>query len=122
MSWLFTIVVASYAGVIAILAAAVASTSALQPMEPLVRHGMKVAQVAGGLVAAVAGLNLLQGHQPDQVWISAGYAIAVVGVPFILLTRQPDEDGEPVEPVSLWVIAIAAITMAVLLVRLQQTW
>ncbi|NYG59454.1 hypothetical protein BJ980_002377 [Nocardioides daedukensis] len=122
MSWLFTIVIATYAGVIAALAASVAVTPALAQMEPLVRHGMKVAQIGGALVAVVAGLNLLKGHEPDQLWISVGYAVAVVGVPFLLLTRQPDENGEPVEPASPWVVAIAAITMAVLLIRLQQTW
>lgn len=111
-----------FAGVIAVLAAASASSSAMAPLEPIARMGMKVAQGATALLAAVAGLMLLRGHQPDEVWISLGYAIAAVGVPFLLLTRQPDESGEPVEPPSLWVIAIAALAMGVLLIRLQQTW
>ncbi|MDT0202377.1 hypothetical protein [Nocardioides sp. AE5] len=122
MSWLFTIVVITFAGVIAVLAVTAASSAAMAPLEPITRHGMKVAHAAGAVIALVAGLKLLQGHQPDEVWISAGYAIAVVGVPLILLTRVPDEDQEAVEPPSLWVVAIAAVTMAVLLLRLQQTW
>lgn len=122
MSWPFTLVVVTYSGVIAVLAATAAAAPAMAPLEPIARLGMKVAQVATAVLALVAGLSLLQGHESDATWISAGYAIAAVGVPLLLLNRQPDEDGEPVEPPSLWVIAIAAVTMAVLLLRLQQTW
>lgn len=119
---MFTAVVMTLFVVIAVLALAAALAPALAPLEPIVRHGMTAAQVLSGLVVLAAMIALLKGHDPDQVWISVGYGVATVGVPLLLLNRVPDESGEAVEPPHLYVVAVAAVVAAILLLRLQQTW
>lgn len=122
MSWLLTSVVSAYLLVVAVLAVVAARSSSPTPLEPIVRIGMLIGQGAIGIVVLIAGISLLKGHDPDAVWISVGYCVAALGVPVLLLTRQPDPSGEPVEPPHLYVIAVAAVTALILLLRLQQTW
>ena len=91
---------------------------------------MKGCQLAVLLYVVYDVITLLQGHQADAGMTHAGYAIASVGVPVLLLTRHPvqpdpeDPDAEPVkpDPPHLAVVAVAALATAVLVVRLQQTW
>lgn len=122
VSWLLTVVVVTFLFVIAVLAVTTAASPQLAALEPVVRNGMTVAHAATGLVVLVAVIGLLRGHEPDQLWITIGYAVAAVGVPVLLLNRQPDPSGKPVEPPHLYVIAVAAVTTLILVLRLQQTW
>lgn len=122
VSWLLTSVVMTLLLVIAVLAVAAAASPQLAPLEPIARHGMTVAHAASGIVVAGAVIGLLKGHDPDALWITVGYAVAAVGVPALLLNRQPDESGEPAEPPHLYVVAVTAVTVLVLVLRLQQTW
>ncbi len=108
--------------VITVLAIAAAASSQLKPLEPIARHGMTVGQVCTGVVVLGAVIGLLKGHDPDELWISVGYGVAALGVPVMLLNRQPDASGEPVEPPHLYVVAVAAFVAMVLVLRLQQTW
>ncbi|KQY57457.1 MULTISPECIES: hypothetical protein [unclassified Nocardioides] len=122
MSWLLTSVVAVYLLVIAALAVGAAASPTMAPLEPIARLGMKIAQGAIAIVVLFAAIALLRGHDPDELWISVGYGVAALGVPVLLLNRQPDPSGAPVEPPHLYVIAVAAVTSMVLVIRLQQTW
>ncbi|KRF20525.1 hypothetical protein ASG90_18205 [Nocardioides sp. Soil797] len=122
MYWLLTTVVLTLLLVIAVLALAAAASPQFAPLEPIARHGMTVAQVATGIVVLGAVIGLLKGHDPDALWITVGYAVAALGVPVLLLNQQPNESGEAIEPPSLYVVAVAAVTVLVLVLRLQQTW
>lgn len=122
MLWIVAVVVATFLFAIAVLAVAAALNSELAPLEVIARHGMKVGHVAAAVVVLGVLIDFLQGHRSDELWISAGYAVACVGVPTLLLNRQPDEDGNPSEPPHLYVIAVAALATAILTLRLVQTW
>lgn len=122
MYWLLTSVLMTLLLVIAVLAISAAVSPQLAPLEPIARHGMTVAQFTTGIVVLGAVIGLLQGHDPDELWITVGYAVAALGVPVLLLNQQPNESGEAVEPPSLYVVAVAAVTVLVLVLRLQQTW
>lgn len=122
MLWIVAVVVATFLFVIAVLAVATALKAELEPLEIIARSGMKVGHAAAALVVLGVLIDFLQGHRPDELWISVGYAVACVGVPTLLLNRQPDEDGNPSDPPHLYVIAVAALATAVLTLRLVQTW
>jgi hypothetical protein len=67
---------------------------------------------------AVAGLGwLLAGHEPDSYSTHVGYLVVSVGViPFALQSVRDDEDVW-----SLGVIAVAALTVAAISVRVVMT-
>ncbi|WP_235735516.1 hypothetical protein [Nocardioides alcanivorans] len=132
MSWTVALVIAVLLLVVAVVALLAGFVPAAGRLEPVARWGMKGCQIAvlGYVIADV--ITLLQGHRADEGMTHAGYAIAAVGVPVLLLTRQPvppdpdDPDPEakprPADPPHLAVVAVAALATAVLIVRLQQTW
>lgn len=130
MPWIPIVVVACFLVAIAVAAVLAATVPALARHGDTVRLAMKGAQGVVALFVLYDVITLLQGHQVDEGMTHAGYAIASVGVPVLLLTRQPgdpdpdDEEGEPVPPASphLFVVAVAAIATAVCIVRMQQTW
>jgi hypothetical protein len=72
----------------------------------------------------VVGADLLvwaAGDGPEDPVTHVGYAIAAVAV-IPVLTRRPTVDPEaPPPPPSMWVLAIAAATVAVVLWRLAAT-
>lgn len=95
-----------------------------------------VARRAGWLAeAALVGyvawdlLGLRDGDRPESMITHVGYAIAAVGLIPVLTFRAPVEpetrsaDGAEDEPapVSLWVLAIACIACAAIVVRMAQT-
>lgn len=122
MLWIATVVVATFLVVVAALAVAAALLPDLAPLEVLARHGMKVGHLAAAAIVLCVVIDYLQGHRPDEMWISVGYAVAAVGVPTLILTQQPDAEGKPTDPPHLYVVAVVAIAAAVLVFRLVQTW
>lgn len=79
------------------------------------------------LVLVVADLGLVlradAEDRPDSMLTHLGYGVAAVGLLPLLVSRRPDPDDPeaPVEPASLWVLAIALVAVAVCVVRLVQT-
>ncbi len=130
MPWIPIVIVACALVAIAIAAVLAATVPALARFEQGVRWAMKGGQAVVALFVLYDVITLLQGHQADEGMTHAGYAIASVGVPVLLLTRQPgapdpdDAEGKPVpaDPPHLLVVAVAALATAVLVIRLQQTW
>lgn len=91
---------------------------------PLERIGRISVEVAEGLLFLVVGADLLAwaaGAGPEDPLTHVGYAVAAVAV-IPILTRRPatEETPEPVPP-SMWVLAVAAATVAVVLWRLAAT-
>lgn len=119
MPWVLTVVVAALLALVALVSLA---GLYVERLDPLARWGMTVARGATVVVLFVDVVTLARGHRPDELFTHVGYAIAVVGVPLILLTRQPGPDGEQPDPPHLAVVAVAALAALVLVVRLQQTW
>ena len=91
---------------------------------PLERAGRIGTEVAEALLFLVVGADLLAwaaGNGPDEPVTHVGYAIAAVAV-IPLLTRRPKVEDEPApEPPSMWVLAIAAAAISVILWRLGAT-
>lgn len=116
--------------VVAAIALVAGFVPAAARWEPVARWGMKGLQVAVAGYVLYDVITLLQGHKADEGMTHAGYAIAAVGVPVLLLTRHPgtpdpeDPEAEPKapDPPHLAVVAVAAIATAVLVLRVQQTW
>lgn len=122
MLWIATLVVATFLLVVAVLAVVAALKPDLTTLEVVARHGMKVGHLAAAAIVLCVVIDYLQGHRPDEMWISVGYAVAAVGVPTLILTQQPDADGNPSDPPHPYVVAVVAVAAAVLVVRLVQTW
>ncbi len=128
--------VAAFLGFVALLALVALK---LPGLDPVVRRFMIAGQGAAAVVVLLDVVTLLQGHEVDSLVTHVGYAVAAVGLPVILLNRRPDlqvpgqeadastgaadpvEESEP-EPAHLAVVAVTAIALLVLVVRLQQTW
>lgn len=91
-----------------------------------VRIAMKTAHAAACVVVLVDAITLLRGHDVDSMYTHVGYMVAIVLLPVVLLNRFPetDEDGNelPVEPPHPIVIAVTAVAMCVLVIRLHLTW
>ncbi|WP_162598569.1 hypothetical protein [Nocardioides gilvus] len=125
-----TYAVAALLGLLAILAlVAIAKPSLDRPA----RLAMKGLHGATAFVVALDAVMLLQGHEVDNNVTHIGYMVAAVGLPVILLNQrgEVDEKGKPVlddegnqvpaPPPHLGVVAVCALAMAVLVVRLQMT-
>lgn len=126
MSPALSYAVAAYLGVVAVLALVALKAPGL---DPIARTAMRVGQLGAAVVVGLDLLTLAQGHEVDSPVTHIGYAVAILGLPAILLTRRPDpdevdEEGTPVEPdpPHLAVVTVTAVAMVVLVVRLQQTW
>jgi len=110
---------------VAVLAAVLAAVATRAPS--LERAARVSVPVVEGLVVlfvvADAGLLLRSGERPDSLLTHVGYAVAAVGLlPVLAWQRPPHDDPEAeVEPVSLWVVAVALVAVAVCVVRLAQT-
>ncbi|MBE7323837.1 hypothetical protein IEQ44_04135 [Nocardioides sp. Y6] len=126
-----TYAVAAYLALVAVLALVGLRRPSL---DPVARQAMKIGHGATALVVALDAVKLLQGHEVANQVTHIGYMVAAVGLPVILLNQQRpefddegnalrDEAGEPVmtPPPHLAVVAICAVAMVVLVVRLQQT-
>lgn len=125
-----TYAVAVLLGVLAVLALVAIAQPAL---DRPVRLAMRGLHGATAFVVALDAITLLQGHEVDNKVTHIGYMVAAVGLPVILLNQrgEVDEKGKPVldddgnqvqaPPPHLGVVAICAVAMAVLLVRLQVT-
>ena len=115
------LVIWSAAGLLGLLAVVCALAAVGLPLERPGRIGIEVAE---GLMLLVVGADLLvwaAGDGPDDPVTHVGYAIAAVAV-IPVLTRRPTLDPEaPPSPPSMWVLAIAAATVAVVLWRLAAT-
>ncbi len=105
----------------------------LPRLEVIARTAMKVAHAATAVVVGVDALMLLRGHEVENMVTHVGYMIAAVGLPLILLNQRAevDEKGKMIRdgegnqvmapPPHLAVVAVCALTMVVLIVRLQMT-
>ena len=107
----------------AVLAVAATRVPALE--QPVRMAVTPLVIVVAVLVVADLGLVLRAdpADRPDSMLTHVGYAVASVGLVPLLTTRRPppaDPEGE-VEPVSLWVVAVALLAVAVCVVRLVQT-
>ena len=121
--------------VVAVLLAAVAVLALVALQKPELdrpaRLAMKGAHGATVVVVVLAAIDLLTGYEPKNMITYVGYMIASAGLPVILLNQrgEVDEKGKPVldadgnqvqaPPPHLAVLAVCAVAMVVLLVRLQ---
>lgn len=118
------VVIWAAAGLLAALALGCALAALGLPLERVGRIGIEVVE---GLLFLVVGADLLAwaaGASPADPLTHVGYVVAAVAV-IPILTRRPvsgaaEEAPEPVPP-SMWVLAIAAATVAVVLWRLAAT-
>jgi hypothetical protein len=107
----------------AVLAVAATRVPALE--QPVRMAVTPLVIVVAVLVVADLGLVLRAdpADRPDSMLTHVGYAVASVGLVPLLTTRRaaPDTPESEVEPVSLWVVALALLAVAVCVVRLVQT-
>lgn len=103
------------AGFVAIAAAGVGRLERPARVALLGLEGMAVL-----LVVASLGM-LLRGDRPPSMVTHVGYLVAAVGIIPLILRGVPAEDGQPSQPPSLWVGAIAALVVAVVLWRMAVT-
>lgn len=121
-----TVVSGVLAGVLALVALAAALATRRPSLERPVRVAVVVAEALVVLFAVVdLGLVLRAGEddRPESLITHLGYAVAAVGLLPLLAWRRPpvDDPDAEVEPVSLWVVAVALLAVAVCVVRLAQT-
>jgi hypothetical protein len=91
------------------------------PLERAGRIGIEVAEALLFLVVAADLLAWAAGDGPAEPFTHVGYAVAAVAV-IPILTRRPHIEGQPEPaPPSLWVLAVAAAAIAVVLWRLGRT-
>ena len=108
-------------GLMLVLAVGCALAALGLPLERACRIGTEVAEGLLFLVVAADLLAWAAGDGPDEPFVHVGYAVAAVAV-IPLVTRRPTPEGEPApEPASMWVLAIAALAVAVVLWRLGTT-
>ena len=115
------VVIWSATGLVVALAVVCALAALALPLERTARIGVEVAEGLLFLVVAADLLGWAVGDGPDEPFTHVGYAVAAVAV-IPLLTRRPSTDDEPASaPPPLWVLAIAALTVAVVVWRLGAT-
>ena len=108
-------------GLMAALAVVCALAALGLPLERASRIGVEVAEALLFLVVAADLLAWAAGNAPAEKVTHVGYVVAAVAV-IPILTRRPKIEGETEpEPASLWVLAIAALAVAVVLWRLGVT-
>ena len=111
-----TLVAAGYAGL-------VPSRPSSSPLRRSTRpawldHGVWILELLMAL-RVVAGIgSMLDGQRPDEMSAHVGYLVAAVAVLPIAMQSVADDRG----PWSSGVIAVAALAVAVVAVRLQMTW
>jgi hypothetical protein len=114
-----TTAVVVYLGVVAVLAAAGAGGL---PVERGARIGLLIGQVGVGLLVAADLISLGRGHRPDELTTHLGYAVAAVGITPLLLGQRFTEEGQERRRPPLLLVALAAVVMGIVVVRLEQTW
>lgn len=108
-------------GLMLVLAVVCALAALGLPLERPGRIGVEVAEAAMLLVVAADLLAWAAGNSPSEKVTHVGYVLATVAL-IPILTRRPRLEGEPEpEPPSLWVLAVAALAVAVVLWRLGVT-
>ena len=119
MNTAVTTAVVVYLGVVAVLAAAGAGGVRV---ERIARIGLLVGQVGVGFVVAADLISLGRGHRPDELVTHLGYAVAAVGITPLLLGQRFTEEGEERRSPPLLLVALAAVVMGIVVLRLGQTW
>jgi hypothetical protein len=114
-----TIALVVYLGIVAVLAAAGAGGL---PVERVARIGLLVGQVCVGLVVAADLISLGRGHRPDELVTHLGYAAAAIGITPLLLGQRFAQEGEERRSPPLVLVALAAVVMGIVVLRLEQTW
>ena len=110
-----TLVATGYAGLVAV--AALVLTLVRRPRPAWLDQGVWIAELLMA-VRVVAGIGtMLKGERPDELSAHVGYLVAAVAVLPIAMQSVADDRG----PWSSGVIAVAALAVAVVGVRLQMT-
>lgn len=114
------------AGFLALVAVLALVAAVRPPLAESARIAMKTGHAAAIVVVLVDLVTLLRGHEVDSRFTHIGYMVAIALVPVLLLNRVPEKDEEgndlPVEPPHPGVVAVCAVAVCVLVVRLHQTW
>lgn len=124
LAWLSSVVVVVLAGV-------AAAATRMPTLAGQVRSAVAPVVVLLAVVVVADLASVLSGpeaERPDSMLTHVGYAVATIGLLPLLVWRRPPEGGsegataeaEP-EPVSLWVVVVAALATAVCVIRLVQT-
>lgn len=125
-----TYAVAAFLGLVAVLALV---ALARPELDQVARKAMQVGHAATALVVLLEVVALLRGDDVRSDVTHVGYMVAAVGLPVVLLNRrgEVDEKGRPVldeeghqvqaSPPHLAVVAVCAVAVSVLVVRLQVT-
>jgi hypothetical protein len=116
MTATLTLVAVAYLGFVALVAGL---TGLGAPLEPAMRTGFAVARVGAGLVALLDALTLVRGHRPSDPTTHAAYVVCVLVLPWLLANRHTVRGADVPTP---WVVALASVATAAVLVRLAQTW
>ncbi len=121
MNSTLSIALVVYLGIVAVVAAAGAGGL---PVERVARVGLLVGQVCVGLVVAADLISLGRGHRPDELITHLGYAAAAIGITPLLLGQRFAQEGEEEErrDPPLVLVALAAVVMGIVVLRLEQTW
>ena len=114
-----TTAVVVYLGLVAVIAAAGAAGL---PVERVVRTGILVGQGCVGLLVVADLITLGRGHRPGELVTHLGYAAAAVGITPLLLGQRFTQEGEERRSPPLVLVALAAVVMGIVVVRLEQTW
>ena len=111
-----TLVAAGYAGLVAVAALVLTLRRSTRPA--WLDHGVWILELLMAL-RVVAGIgSMLDGQRPEEMSAHIGYLVAAVAVLPIAMQSVADDRG----PWSNGVIAVAALAVAVVAVRLQMTW
>lgn len=115
------VVLWTVSGLMGLLAIVCALAALGLPLERVGRIGVEVAEAGMLLVVAADLLAWAAGNAPEETFTHVGYVVAAVAL-IPILTRRPKVEGETEpEPPSMWVLAIAALAVAVVLWRLGVT-
>lgn len=116
-----TVVIWAATGLMTALALVCALAALGLPLARVARIGVEAAEALMFLVVAADLLAWAAGNAPEETVTHVGYVVAAVAL-IPILTRRPKVEGEPEpEPPSLWVLAVAALAVAVVLWRLGVT-
>ncbi len=115
----------SAAGVMVVITAICVLAALGRPLEALGRLLIELAEAALFVIVAIDLFAWAAGGGPAEPFTHVGYAVAAVAI-IPILTRKPKIKGQAdpqpeSEPPSMWVLAVAALAIAVVLWRLAAT-
>lgn len=111
----------SAAGAMLVIAAICVLAALGRPLEALGRLLIELAEAALFVIVAFDLFAWAAGGGPADPFTHVGYAVAAVAL-IPILTRKPKVEGqEEGEPPSMWVLAVAALAIAIVLWRLAAT-